>query len=136
MRTEEGIEKRIAYRASIGRQFVEGNLEEQAIVQMSPWATPQSRDYRSPDAQGSQRWQRKEEQGWSLNVNDQAALVIPSGATQSGSLAQTGNSGQLNPALSRWLMGLPPIWCAAAIQADRQLKLSKPKRQRKPGLCE
>ena len=35
VRSQEGIEKRIAYRNSIGRHFVEGNLEEQVVVQLT-----------------------------------------------------------------------------------------------------
>ena len=42
-RTEEGMEKRVAYRESIGRQYVPGNLGEQVDV-MVGWATPRSCD--------------------------------------------------------------------------------------------
>ena len=39
-----------------------------------------------------------------------AARLTDSGPMPSGSPAETAKPGQLNPAMSRWLMGLPPCW--------------------------
>lgn len=69
------------------------------------WPTTVARDYK-----GSGSWARK---GKSLDLPKAADL-----AGQGG--------GQLNPALPRWLMGLPVEWCQAAIRAHRTVKKQKP----------
>lgn len=53
------------------------------------------------------------------------AVYQLSGMTRSGSLVEMENTGQLNPALARWLQGLPPEWDIAAIRASRALKTRK-----------
>lgn len=86
------------------------------IAVMASWPTPTSRDWKD----GSE----------CANVATNGLLgrvvwMTDSGITQNGSHAQTESKGQLNPAHSRWLMGLPPIWCEATILSSRQKKRQK-----------
>ena len=53
-------------------------------------------------------------------------FLLVSGPTPSGSPAATASGGQLNPAHSRWLMGLPPEWDDCAPTATRSSRRSRP----------
>ena len=84
-------------------------LSEQAH-QTAPWPTPNAMQ----GGQTSRGGDRKDE----LLIAGLVQLT-DSGATPSGSPASTEKRGQLNPAHSRWLMGLPPEWDACAPTGTR-----------------
>jgi len=54
-----------------------------------------------------------------------AAQLTASGPTPNGSPAGTGSGGQLNPSMSRFLMGLPAEWDLCAIEAMKNFKRGK-----------
>lgn len=67
---------------------------------VASWATPATRDWR--DGRASEETMNHN----SRPLNEQ----VVSGLTSFGSLAETEKPGQLNPAFSRWLQGLPEEW--------------------------
>lgn len=88
------------------------------------WPTPQTRDFRSGSRSESPRMQRKQNAGWSPNLNDQVLWASPTASMMTdGDLHQakfrsttrpkydTVNTGSLNPDwVEQCLMGFPAGW--------------------------
>jgi len=91
----------------------------QAAAHLTSWPTTSTRDYK-----GGYRGGRMRHNKISTDTLDVAAQLT-SGQTAIGSPAATENHGQLNPAHSRWLMGLPPAWDACAPTATPSSRKSR-----------
>ncbi|MDZ4342101.1 MAG: hypothetical protein U1E51_06640 [Candidatus Binatia bacterium] len=97
------------------------NLREQ--VRLATVATPAQRDYKSNQASEefyASRWDHPRGKA----LTEQAQLA-DSGQAATGGMAGTASGGQLNPAYSRWLMGLPPVWDACAVTAMQSYRKSR-----------
>jgi hypothetical protein len=95
------------------------DLKDEALL--AAWPTPTTCDGKGGGTNPHNR----------ADILKHAVLLTASGAPQSGCTASTKGSGQLNPAHSRWLMGLPPDWddCAAMVTRSTRKSprgLSKP----------
>jgi hypothetical protein len=95
--------------------FTTSNITLNHAAVLSGWATPTTRDWKSGGADLTNSLVRKDGKLRNDLLDYQAFLAGPARLTESGQVltglaAGTTSGGQLNPALSRWLMGLPAEW--------------------------
>jgi hypothetical protein len=109
VRTMEGAEREAERK---------GWTNDLCTAALATWPTPAARDYRFANATpyAERGGGAKGEQ---LN---NATVHLLRGSLPTGSPAETAKPGQLNPAHSRWLMGLPPEWDACAPTATRSCR--------------
>ena len=98
----------------LGRSYLQQQARARPISDRDYTGWPTSR---ANDATGSK-----------IPPNRQGGLALKQAAMLTGSTAETTNTGQLNPALSRWLMGFPKEWCEAAIKANQSMLTTHKKR--------
>lgn len=124
------------------------------IVELATLATPAERDYRTANLKsyeergGGRKGEQLQNQvkhlasvatprsedsqcagahrGSPDTLHSQAQLA-DSGETATGGTEKTASTGQLNAGYSRWLMGLPPVFCDCAVTAMASLR--KPRRR-------
>ena len=108
----------------------EGGLNLQTAVELSGWPTPRSAETGHSTGNPARDWkdtpgmatERPDGRNRTDQLPRQAATASPCRLTVSGEMltgfcAGMESGGQLNPGLSRWLMGLPPEWddCGAMV---------------------
>jgi len=105
-----------------------GGGDLQAVALMASWATPSSRDWKDTPGMSETGTNPDGSSRTRLDQLPRQVQLTVSGGGQSGFPAEMEKPGQLNPAHSRWLMGLPPVWddciCTAIASLPRSRKRS------------
>jgi hypothetical protein len=93
------------------RRILQSNLATEAKM-LASWPTPNAPRAHDSDNTAGKYYPSKKQNDLDVQVQ-----LTASGPTPNGSPAGTTSGGQLNPAHSRWLMGLPPAWDDCAVTA-------------------
>ncbi len=110
------------------------DMKDEALL--ANWPTPTKRDYKdttgmateatNPDGSKRNRLDQLGRVVGLIETQSPARLTV-TGEMLTGSSAEMESGGQLNPAHSRWLMGLPSVWDVCGVTAMQSLS-SKRKR--------
>ena len=98
-----------------------GELLMGGAAQMAGWPTPLAADSRGRAGAAAHKDSELPNAVCKL-IHDQPARLTATGEMLTGSSAGMESGGQLNPAHSRWLMGLPPEWDACAPTVTRSTR--------------
>jgi len=94
-------------------------------AKLAGWSTTTTRDHKDTAGMATEGINPDGSVRSRLDQLGRQAQLVVSGPAPIGSPAATKNGGQLNPAHSRWLMGLPPEWDACAPMATRSTSTSR-----------
>ena len=101
------------------------NLRLPGEVKMAGWGTPSSRDWKDTPGMAEKATNPDGTKRTRLDQLGRQAHLADSGRILSGSPVGTVKPGQLNPAFSLWLQGLPPEWGFCGARAIRSLRRSR-----------
>ena len=101
-------------------------LRDQAAL--AGWASPSFRDYKDTPGMSQTGTNPDGSERSRLDQLPRQTALVTSGPTPNQSGAETGSTGALNPAFSRWLQSFLVVWDTAAILAYRRMQTTRRKR--------